>query len=553
MEAIQNFLEILSNFIWSTPSSFPFIVVLLLFTGFLLTLRTRAIQIKKFFHGWKVLLGIDKEKAEQGDISHFQAISAALSATVGIGNIAGVATAIHYGGPGALFWMWVTAILGMALKFGSATLGIKFRETTSEGDIAGGPMYYIKKGMGNKFTWMAILFASMLMISALGIGNTIQSFTIADQMRSSFSIPTWVTGIFSASILGVVIIGGIKRIGKVVSILTPFMCILYILSGIIILILNLDKLPGVFALIFKSAFTHSAQIGGFAGAGFMYMLIWGVKRGLFSNEAGQGSAPVVFAAAKTDEPAREGMVAMIGPFIDTITVCSITGLVILTTGVWNQKRPAKIHVSPQNDITALKKGAQVSKNSQIDQADVLKNVSIKIKNGKTSQITFIKNHSSVKNALLFLGDQPFTGTLRIGPDNQITVKNSDKALYLKGKMLQNGSPLTAWAFQRGLFGDWGGMIISIAVLLFGISTSISWSYYGNRGAYFIFGQKGSELYKWLFVGINFIGAIVSLETVWSFGDVAVGLMAIPNLIALIALSGTIKKEAEQYTSKISNE
>ncbi|MCF7885039.1 MAG: sodium:alanine symporter family protein [Candidatus Marinimicrobia bacterium] len=551
MDTLRNILESLANLVWATPSFFPFMIVLLLFTGFLMTIKTRAIQIRRFFHGWKVMMGKYDDPEDEGDISHFQAISAALSATVGIGNIAGVATAIHYGGPGAMFWMWITAVLGMSLKFGSATLSLKFRDITPEGEVAGGPMYYIKKGMGGKFTWMAILFASLLMISALGIGNTIQSFTIADQMRASFSIPTWITGLFSATFIAIVIIGGVKRIGRVASILAPFMCILYVVAGLTILALNITEIPATFALIFKSAFTHSAQVGGFAGAGFMYMLVWGIKRGLFSNEAGMGSAPVAFAATKAKEPARPGMVAMIGPFIDTITVCTITGLVIITTGVWKDKRPAKIAATAQNDITVISKGTKIQQNSVLDDSKILLNTSFKVDSGAAKNVSFVKHHSLVDNAKIIVNKKPYTGKIRINSEKVMYLENSDKQIYLKGEMMENGSPLTSWAFKEGLrlFGNWGGLIITFGVLLFGLSTSISWSYYGNRGAYFVFGQKGADIYKWIFVIINFIGAIISLELVWAFGDFAFGLMAIPNLIALIYLSGTIKNEADKYTSK----
>lgn len=551
MDTLTHVLETLADFIWATPSFFPFMIVLLLFAGFFMTMRTRAIQIRRFFHGWKVIVGKFDDPEDQGDISHFQAISAALSATVGIGNIAGVATAIHYGGPGALFWMWITAVLGMSLKFGSATLSLKFRDITPEGEVAGGPMYYIKKGMGKKFTWMAVLFATMLMISALATGNTIQSFTIADQMRSSFSIPTWITGLFTATFITIVIIGGVKRIGRVASILAPVMCALYILGGLIILALNITEIPATFALIFKSAFTHSAQVGGFAGAGFMYMLMWGIKRGLFSNEAGQGSAPVAHAAAKTKEPAREGIVAMLGPFIDTISVCTITGLVIITTGVWKDKQPSKIVVNAQNDISIIEQGTKIGQNAQLDENHILANTSFQVKNGKTESVNFVKNHGTVDNAILLVEEKPYTGTIHINSEKLMYLKNSDKQLYLKGEMMKNGSPLTSWAFKRGLglLGNWGGLIITFGVLLFGLSTSISWSYYGNRGAYFLFGHKGAETYKYFFIVFNFIGAIISLEAVWAFGDFALGMMAIPNLIALIYLSGTIKDEAQKYTSR----
>ncbi|HMA63413.1 MAG TPA: alanine:cation symporter family protein, partial [bacterium] len=269
------------------------------------------------------------------------------------------------------------------------------------------------------------------------------------------------------------------------------------------------------------------------------------------NEAGQGSAPVAFAASKTKEPARAGTVAMIGPFIDTISVCTITGLVVIITGVWQDKQPSKIVVNAQNDIAVIEQETKIAQNAQIDENDILRNTSFQVKNGKTESVKFVKNHSTVDNAILLVEEKPYTGTVHINSEKLMYIKNSDKQLYLKGAMMKNGSPLTSWAFQKGLrlLGDWGGLIITFGVLLFGLSTSISWSYYGNRGAYFLFGNQGAEIYKFVFIVFNFIGAIISLEAVWAFGDFALGMMAIPNLIALIYLSGTIKREAQKYTSK----
>lgn len=548
MEFITNFLTGFANLIWATPAFFPFMVVLLLSAGCFMSIKLRFIQIRQFLHGWKVIIGKYDDPEHDGDISHFQAISAALSATVGIGNIAGVATAIHYGGPGALFWMWVTAIFGMSLKFAEATLAIKYRTITPEGDVAGGPMYYIEKGLGDKWKWMAIMFSIMVAISALGIGNTVQSFSVADQLRSTFQTPTWISGLVIASIVGMVIIGGIKRIGKVASILAPGMCALYIIAGLLVLILNYKSIPHTFAVIFTSAFTKSAKVGGFAGSGFFFMMVWGIKRGLFSNEAGQGSAPITHAAAKTDKPVREGVVAMLGPFIDTLLVCTITGLVIISTGVWSDKAPVELPVNQQSAITAVEKGGDVSVDSEIN-CKTLSSTSFSVNNGIAVDVTLIRNHSTIDEPQFFIGSVPYTGTISTNENGHIL--HDDTTLKISGKMMKNGSPLTSWAFERGLskiFGNWGGMFITFAVVLFGISTSISWFYYGDRGVYYLLGKKAIIPYKFIFVIASFLGAIVSLETVWAFGDVANGFMAIPNLIALILLSGVVKKAANKYTS-----
>ncbi len=550
MDFIHRFLTSFADLIWATPEFFPLMVVLLIFTGFLMTIKTRFIQFRKFFHGWKVMFGVYDDPEDQGEISSFQAISAALSATVGIGNIAGVATAIHYGGPGALFWMWITAILGMSLKFAEITLAIKFRSIDRDGEVAGGPMYYIEKGLGKNWKWMAVVFGGAVMLSALATGNTIQSFTVADQFRSVFNIPTWITGLVVASLVGMVVLGGIKRIGRVASILAPGMCIIYIVGGLVILALNITEIPDTFALIFRSAFSKTAKIGGFAGSGFLFMMMWGIKRGLFSNEAGQGSAPIVFAAAKSSEHVRDGILSMLGPFIDTLSVCTITGLVIVITGVWQDKDDVVLPINTQANLQIITADSQVAENSEID-GELLASTTVPVSDGIAKNIYFVRNHSIVEAALVLLDDKPFSGELILNKNGNVT-NDFDENLVLQGKMMKNGSPLTTWAFKRGLApvaGDYGGYLITISVFFFAISTTISWSYYGNRGAFYLWGHKVSEIYKWIFVIMVFFGAIVSLETVWAFGDVAIGFMAIPNLIALILLSNVVKKDTADYTAR----
>jgi AGCS family alanine or glycine:cation symporter len=551
MEKAREVIGFLANLIWSTPDFFPIMVMLLLLTGLVMTVRTRFVQIRLFFHSWKVMFGVYDKPGEPGDINHFQTISAVLSATVGIGNIAGVATAIHYGGPGALFWMWVTAALGMALKYSEAMLAVKYRKQNADGSYSGGPMYYIEKGLGKKWKWMAGLFASMAGIAALGIGNTIQAFTMADQMRADFAVPTWISGLFSATVVGIVIIGGVKRIGKVTAILSPFMCLFYILGGFAILALNYRAIPDSFKLILSNAFTPTASVGGFAGATFLYGMMWGVKRGLFSNEAGQGSAPILHAVAKTDEPPEEGANSMLGPFIDTLVVCTITGLVIIITGVWNQKKPDLVLANTQAAISVVTNHGKVAQNSII-KGDVVKNINIAVENGRVrGDYAFIRNNGVVDSALILVNRQPFTGTINIDVNGLIKTAESNELVSLQGLMLQNGSILTGWAFEKGLspIGNWGGFIITIGVFLFAISTAISWYFYGDRGVQYIFGDRGVFYYKWIYVGLHFIGAIVSLELVWSFGDVANGLMAIPNLIAVLLLSGVVKRDTYEYTHR----
>ncbi|MDF1544559.1 MAG: sodium:alanine symporter family protein [bacterium] len=428
-------------------------IVLLLGTGLFISFRLGWIQLRQLKHSVDITRGKYDDPSHEGDVSHFQALSAALSATIGIGNIAGVAIAIHFGGPGALFWMWVTGILGTSLKYAECTLAMKYRKINPDGTASGGPMYYIEQALGWK--WLAVVFASAASICALATGNAIQAFTVADQLYSDFAFPQWITGLVIAILVGLVIIGGMKRIGKVTAVLSPLMTVIYVAGAMLIILLNIDKLPGAFSAIFTGAFTPTGAVGGFAGSTFMYTLVWGIKRGLFSNEAGQGSAPIAHAAAKTDQPVREGTVAMMGPYIDTITICTLTGLAILVTDAW-------------------------------------------------------------------------------------TVMVDGQAL--------NASPLTAYAFKVGLpfLNGYGSYIVTAAVLLFASSTMITWSYYGDRSIQYLFGNWIVTPYRYLYLVMIFVGAITHLEAVWAFGDTMLGLMALPNLVALVALSGVVTKMTKDY-------
>jgi AGCS family alanine or glycine:cation symporter len=509
----------------------------------------RFIQLRQLKHSYDVIRGKYDDPSHKGDLSHFQALTTALSATVGIGNIAGVATAIHYGGPGALFWMWVTAVFGMALKYAECTLSMRFRIILPDGTASGGPMYYIERGLGKAWKPLAVAFAVCAVTSSFGSGNSIQAFTVADQMRSDLGIPTYITGFFTASLVALVIIGGITRIGAVTCKLVPYMAVIYVSGGLLVLALNLTQIPGILATIVASAFKPAAQIGGFAGGTFIFMLTWGVKRGLFSNESGQGSAPIAHAAAKTDEPVREGAVAMMGPLIDTLIICSITGLVILVTGVWHERRDDTIPVNAQSDISVLVHSGEVLTDGELVDAD-LYDGPIDFDDGRAEGVVFVRNHSLVIDPVVNNArGQPFKGEIDVeaGTIDFETIGN----LTLSGRMAQNGSPLTAWAFQRGLspLGNWGHYIITLGVLLFGVSTAISWSYYGDRATVYLFGPRYVMPYKIVFCIMHFLGAIFSLEIVWNFGDTALGLMAFPNLIALILLARTTRTMTREYFSR----
>jgi len=551
-----------SSLLWGWPGKMPLIVILLVGTGVITTFRLGWIQIRYFLHGIRVIRGEFDDPEHQGDLSHFQALTTALSATVGIGNIAGVATALHYGGPGALFWMWVTAVFGMALKFTECTLAMKYRSVLPDGSAAGGPMYSIEKGLGRHWKPLAGAFAIFTIISSFGSGNAVQSFTVADQFRQDLGIPTWITGAVMASLVAMVILGGIKRIGRVTSKLVPFMAFFYIAAGLAVLATRLDHLPAILILILRSAFTSAAPAGGFAGASVIFMLTWGVKRGLFSNESGQGSAPIAHAAAKTDEPIREGVVAMLGPFIDTLMICTMTGLVILSTGVWNEKQEQKLEVNKQAAITAYDTGTSVEIDGVIPDESRAEGLH-RVRFGRCSDVVLIRNNSTVDKAVLLVdtpsGEQPFDGSLVFDPENpgdMSRVKLLDAEgkplfgpLVLEGKALQNGSPMTAWAFQKGLgkiAGGSGHLLVTLAVFLFALSTAISWSYYGDRAVVYLFGEKWTLPYRIIFCIVHYLGAVYSLELVWGFGDLALGLMTIPNLLSILLLTGRVKTWVGQY-------
>lgn len=443
MSWLHDKLNALSSIIWGEYLLIPLLTIV----GIYLTIGLYALPWRKIPVAFQTLWRGRKETHGQGDITPFQALMTALSATVGTGNIAGVATAIYYGGPGAIFWMWVIALFGMATKFAEAVLAVSYRETDELGNYVGGPMYYIKNGLGEKWRWMATAFAFFAMIAAFGIGNMVQSNSVADEINSTFNIPTWITGLVIATLAALVIIGGVKRIAQVAARLVPFMAFAYVFAALCIVILNIDKFPDAVLLIVKSAFSETAASGGFIGATIWLAIRWGFARGIFSNEAGLGSAPIAHAAAQTSDPVKQGMVAMLGTFIDTIIICSLTALVIIMTGTWE---------------------------------------------------------SGLK-----------------------------------------GVSMSSQAFSTGLYG-YGGYVVSYGLILFAFTTILGWSYYGERSAEYLFGAKIIQPYRALWVTAIFIGAVMKLELVWTFADVLNGLMALPNLIALLLLSPVVFSKTRQY-------
>ncbi|UOQ43848.1 sodium:alanine symporter family protein [Halobacillus salinarum] len=435
--AIYNFLDWASGVVWG-----PVLLILLVGTGVYLTLRLGFLQFKALPYALKLAFVPSKQqKDEQGDISHYQALTTALAATIGTGNIAGVATAVFLGGPGAVFWMWVTAVFGMATKYAEAVLAVKYRITDHQGQMAGGPMYYLERGL--KAKWLGVLFALFGAFAAFGIGNMVQSNSVSDVMETTFSVPTWVTGIILTFFAGLVLLGGIKSIGRVTAFFVPIMALFYVIGALIIIILNFELVPDAFGTIFSDAFTANAVGGGLLGTVVRY----GVARGVFSNEAGLGSAPIAAAAARTDYPGRQALVSMTQVLIDTIIVCSMTGLTIVMAGQYN-------------------------------------------------------------------------GNL-------------------------DGADLTTTSFEHFL-GNTGAYIVTIGLIFFAFSTIVGWSYYGEKCFGYLTGQRGLGLYKIVFVLFVLVGAIAHLDTVWKFADVMNGLMAFPNLIGLLLLSGVVASETNKF-------
>ncbi|ORU90405.1 MAG: sodium:alanine symporter [Cycloclasticus sp. symbiont of Poecilosclerida sp. M] len=438
METLTQVLGSISSFVWG-----PVMLVLLLGTGMYLMLGLFFMPLRQLPTAFSLMWrGRKSDELGEGEISPFSALMTALAATIGTGNIAGVATAIFLGGPGAIFWMWITALVGMATKYAEAVLAVKYREVDETGARVGGPMYYIKNGLGEKWSWLGFSFALFGAIAAFGIGNTIQANSVADALESTFQVPAWVTGVVMAIIVYTVLVGGIKRIGDVAARFVPIMSVAYIACAGLIIIQRMDAVPSALQLIVHDAFSGTAAAGGFAGAGVMAAIRFGVARGVFSNEAGLGTAPIAHAAAKTKDPVTQGKIAMLGTFIDTIIVCTMTALVIILTGTWTS--------------------------------------------GET------------------------------------------------------GASLSAHAFSMGLPG-YGQYVVSIGLAVFALTTLLGWSYYGERCAEYILGVGVIRPYRILWVLAIPVGSIMNLDLLWLIADVLNGLMAIPNLIALLLLSPVVFK------------
>jgi len=533
--------------------------ILLVGTGIFFTIYLGFPQFRFFGKAWKLVSRRNNKSDADGETTGFEALTTAMSGAVGTGNIGGVALAIWTGGPAAIFWMWITAIFGMTTKFVEVTLGHKYRTKLEDGSISGGPMYYIEHALNMK--WAGILFAFLMMITAIGSGNMPQINNIALVMNTEFSVPKIFTGLFLGALLWIIIIGGIKRIASVASKIIPIMGLIYFGGALIILLENYQNIIPSFNAIFAQVFTGSAAVGGFLGASFAMSLKYGVARGLYSNEAGQGSSPIAHASSKNSS-IDQGVVSILEPFIDTIVVCSVTALVILSSGVWTEKFDTTFSktdmvildgtYSDQENIDGtylypdhmnqLTKYVQ-SIDSDVDEYSGI----IEIQDGRliTSDITVLHSRSIAENITVTDKEDKnlYTGSL--------SVENGkvQDAVTFEGKSLVSSAELTAKAFSQGILGQFGGKLVAIALLLFAFSTAITWCYYGDRSTAYIFGERGVFWYRNFYVLCFILAAVIDTTIVWNIAYVVVALVSIPNLIALFVLRNEMKDLTKEFINK----
>ncbi len=530
---------------------FPY---LLLGTGVFFTLYLKVPQVRYFTHAWRVVRGKYDKPHHLGDATHFQALTTAIAGTVGTGNIGGVALAIYLGGPAALFWMWMTAFFGMTTKFVEVSLSHKYRQTDDHGFIVGGPMFVMEKGLNLK--WLAVLFAIATVVSSFGSGNMPQSNNIASGMLSTFGIPAWITGLSLAILLGMVILGGIKRIVKVAEKLVPTMAVIYFLGGLAVIAANIEQVLPSFLSVIQDAFSGSAAAGGFLGASFAYAFNRGVNRGLFSNEAGQGSAPIAHAAARADEPISEGMVSILEPFIDTIIICSLTGLVILASGVWNEKHETDFQKFDTQFIAGTWHEDRPGNRSELfaylnfgESSIEPFSGDIRVVDGiaNSAEYTILHNRSIAEDVRFEEGGSRYTGMLTVREGKLM------EPVALRGRSLVHSVDLTSIAFTRSVFGEYGRYIVSIGLLLFAFTTAVAWSYYGDRAMTYLFGTGSLTAYRLAYVFGFFIAAISDTSLIWLISAITIALMTIPNLFSILMLRKEMKQGIEDYWIKFRQE
>ena len=553
MVEFNNFLITLDGYIGGAPW-FP---MLLIGTGIFLTVYLGFPQFKFFMHGWRILTGKYIKDTTKGETTPFQALTTALSGTVGTGNIGGVGLAIWIGGPAAIFWMWITAIVGMTTKFAEVSLAHKYRTTLPDGSISGGPFYYIEHGMNMK--WLAIVFAVLMMITAIGTGNMPQINNIAEVLSSEFSIKPIITGSVLSALLLLVIVGGIRRIATIASKLVPIMGFIYIAGSLVVIFDNYENIIPSFTQIFSQVFTGSSAVGGFLGASFALALQKGVARGAFSNEAGQGSSPIAHASSKTEDPVEEGIVSILEPFIDTLVVCTITALVILSSGAWSEKHQNNFDKTSTTFVSGSYSEASVDDINELRYFINNLDSEVKLFTG-TLQVSDGVIANSINDAVTILHKKSIAEGVVVYTNNPISESTDrydgsliiDKGVVktnginLSGKSLVHSAELTAVAFKSGVLGVYGGYIVAIGLLLFAFSTAIAWSYYGDRSAAYVFGEKSVVWYRLVYVGCFFIAAIIDTEVVWNLAYIIGPLVTIPNVIALIILRKEMKSMSDSY-------
>lgn len=555
MQKINDFLVMLDGYL----GGHVWFMVLLIGTGLFFTVYLGFPQIRYFRHAIRITKGKYDHSHDVGDTSHFQALSTALSGTVGTGNIAGVALAIHLGGPAALFWMLLTAAIGMCTKMVEVSISHKYRDILPDGSVSGGPMYYMKKRLnittrrGKVIRTGLILggfFAGATILSSFGTGSLPQINSISNAVFSTFGIKHIITGAILSVLLAMIIIGGIKRIAKVTSVMVPFMAILYLAGSLIVIFSNYENILPSLGSIFGDAFTGSAAAGGFLGASFAFAMNRGVNRGLFSNESGQGSAPIAHSAARAPEPVSEGMVALLEPFIDTIVICTLTGLVVLSSGAWNTKTENHFQTtdmqyvagtyddSRSEDVVRL--GDHVRGNALLPLFDGR----LEVENGvlKTEGVSLIHSRSLAENVTYASGNKPFSGVIEVRNGKLV----NPSAFDVTGESLIHSAPLTTFAFSRSVMKGWGKYIVAFGLLLFAFSTAISWSYYGDRAVTFLMGQKYVIYYRIIFVAAFFVASFTDTTIIWSLSYIAIVLMAVPNLIGLLILRKEVKQNVRDY-------
>ena len=531
MKTLTHVLSVIDDFVWG-----PVMLALLVGTGIFLTIRTRALCWRNLPYALKSVLSKEaRQKTGDGDVSPFSALTTALAATIGTGNIVGVATAMVSGGPGALVWMWISAAFGLTSKFSECMLAIKFREVNEKGEMSGGPMYTMKKGFKNKKLGAALgwSFAFFTIIASFGIGNLTQANSISSAMNTTFNVPLWITGIIITILALLIVIGGIKSISKVSQVIVPLMAVFYMIAGIIIIIGNIQNVPDGVAMIFKMAFSFKAVSGGLCGSmakSMMEALRYGVARGVFSNEAGMGSAAITAAAATTTDPVKQGYINMTGTFWDTIVVCTITGLCIASSGVLGTTETHSQGTYIYNEEkSTIEFSLDDGEKTRVSTYDISVNSdSVTLSNNIDGHIVLV--HES---------------------DNTYSDKNGNKYIFsddgtMKYETIVSGAALTIMAFETVL-GEPGGWLVCIGIALFAFSTILGWEYHGEKAFEYIFNtHKYNMIYRIFFSAIIFLGATTSLQIAWRFSDIANALMAIPNLICMIALSGIVVEEVNRY-------